>query len=115
MPIVHVRGPEIVPDHAEALLNELARAVASGVSCDVHDVWCTYDAVIAQTVGGHLGRIAYVELLQRDTAVAAVRGGLEAAARVVAEGLGIPREDVWARFTPVRSGEVYAGGRILSW
>jgi hypothetical protein len=120
MPIVHVRGPSDPGDDLEDVLGTIAIAVADATDDDPGDVWCTFVKLDAETIGersvGHgSGAIVYVDVLMRDRDPERLGAALEAAAESVASSWDVPVEDVWARYEPVRSGEIFAGGRLLRW
>ena len=119
MPVVHVRALRPADADVAALLADVGKRVAGAARCEVDDVWCTFGPVDASTVvttaRPAASQVAYVELLMRARDPAVVEAALGAASEAVAVGLSIPVEDVWAHYTPVRSGEVFAGGGMLRW
>lgn len=120
MPVVHVRGPPDAVSDVHGALGDLAGAVADATGDDPGDVWCTFTGLDTQTigerpVGPESGAIVYVDVLMRDREPEPVEPALVAAAESVASSWSVPVEDVWTRYAPVRSGEVFAGGSLLEW
>lgn len=92
--------------------------VAEEVPCERAGVWCTFQELAAETVGGRAvdgdGRIVYVDVWMRPRDdVDAPGRALSAACHAVAEGLGVPLEDVWGALHDVEPGRVFAGGELI--
>ena len=113
MPVVHVRAIERDQAKVKGALSGIAESVARAADCSIGDVWCTYSSVTEMTIGTEAvdgtDQIVYIDVLMRNPTSAAV----EAAAHAAASQLGVPLQDIWARLIEVRSGEVFAGGRLL--
>jgi hypothetical protein len=101
------------------MLRDLAATVGEACGCSIDDVWCTFTAVTAMTVGTRSdpadSKIIFVDLAMRARDPDIVEPAMEAAATTVSGHMRVPLEDAWVRFIPLHSGEVYAGGAVLSW
>jgi hypothetical protein len=121
VPVVHVRALDGRLDAAatHTMLASLAEDVSRACDCPTEDVWCTFAPISHMTLGitpvDQNGSLAYVDVLMRPRDSTTTMRALEAAGRTTARHLRITVEDVWVRLAPVRSGEVFAGGRVLRW
>ncbi|MFN8225027.1 MAG: hypothetical protein U0R50_17480 [Gaiellales bacterium] len=119
MPVVHIRSLAVDAEAAPATFGIVTRAVAEATPCAVAGVWVTFQPLAAQSLGDEPvsgdGRIAYVDLWLRPRAGDPDAGGraLAAACRGVADGLGLPAEDVWGALHLVEPGAVFAGGSLV--
>lgn len=117
MPVVHVRSLAVDEPEVAGLLVEVARRVAAETPCALDDVWCTFQPLTAQTLGGRVvrdeGRIVYVDVWMRARGEPAARA-LAAACAAAAAGTGVPAEDVWGALHPVEPGRVFAGGSVIT-
>jgi len=120
MPVVHVRG-SLQPEAAEvgALVAQLPAEVEAAAGLRSGGVWCTYTPLGAQSVAGEVVRegqlgVAYVDILLRTRSDEVVQAVLQATAEAVSRHLGVPLDDVWASVRRLDSGQVFAGGSVLS-
>jgi hypothetical protein len=118
MPIVHVRGTQSRASLAtRKALGHVATKTALAVDCAVHEVWCTFESLVATTIGERVPAedeaILYVELLMRPRSAQVDVDALEAAARGAAESFHTKLENVWARLVPIEPANVFAGGAPL--
>ena len=95
----------------------IARAVATAIEGEPIGTWCTFAAIQHLTIGDRpivdAGRIVFVDLWMRSRGTDRNRAALVAAATSVAEGFGVPVDDVWATLRPVEAGRVFAGGALV--
>lgn len=119
MPVLTVHA--LAPADGEAvprMLSELVAAVAAAMSAPVAGTWAHFLPVAAVQQGrramgfdGHCPVVVVRGRARDDTVVGAV---LTAAATAVADGLGVPVEDVWVQWVDVGPGRVFAGGSLLT-
>lgn len=116
MPVIHIRAlPSERP--VDAVLASIAEAIGERLDIEVGDTWCTFTPLQAQSIGAQRvrgeGQIVYAQVFARSRGTEVDLVLLDTVGRALAEGFGVPVEDVWVSLHPVAPGQVFAGGSII--
>ncbi len=118
MPVIHIRGTQSRASLAtRRSLAHVAEAAAEPAGTSVSDVWCTFQPLAATTIGDRAPleaeAILYVDVVMNDRGRDVTKAVLEATARAAAQSFHTKLDNVWARYTPIEPGTVFAGGEMV--
>ncbi|GJF34602.1 hypothetical protein KNE206_73020 [Kitasatospora sp. NE20-6] len=109
MPIVHVTAPASADGRDPERLGALCRAVAEGLGLPHDAVVAVLTPATATVTGaGPLPAWPLAVLHGRARPADAVRAALAGAARALADGWGVPPDQVWAEWRPAAGHEIAA-------
>lgn len=123
MPVVHVTALRPSdPARPAAMLAGIAAVISPLTGVEPRRIWASFRELQPgeMNLGGVpqptiSGSVVFVDLHLKDRGPAVNDAVLSAVCHHVADGLGVPREDVWGRLYRVESGEVFAGGQVSRW
>ena len=114
MPIVTIQALEPADVRKlDALLSAVVSALSAAIGTTPENVWANFTPMAAVQEGDSTDDYhPVVTILAQPRPDDAVRKGLEAAAKAVAEGLEVPLEKVWVHWANVEPSRIFADGRV---
>ncbi|HVE14186.1 MAG TPA: hypothetical protein VNI01_12375, partial [Elusimicrobiota bacterium] len=96
----------------ERMLADVVRDVSAAIGTTPANVWANFSPMAAVREGDGASYHPVVTILANPRPKGLVDRGLEAAAKAVAAGLGVPLEKVWVNWATLPPGQVFADGKI---
>jgi hypothetical protein len=116
MPVITIQALPVEMDMVEKLLGEVVTDLAAAINTPPANVWANFTPMMDVQEGGpdddQTGYHPIVTVLAKPRDPKLVTAGLEAVAKAVARGLGVPIERVWINWRALEPGQLFSGGKV---